>query len=168
MRVAASRIAHALEVVPDYREVTGACDWVTPPAVAGYMQESEMFAELGYYLAQHPEAREKLTGLTPAKQLVEIGKIESTLQPFSTAKVEKVTNGVKPSPSSNGAEPSHAEPTASDTGIAPSKPRAAAPIKPLTSGSAVVEKPESEMDGREALAKWQRSRGVNLNRRSRH
>jgi hypothetical protein len=168
---AKERIAKALELVPDFAEVTEAVDTEVPPYIAGYMQESELFAELGYHFAKHPDELARLAKLTPARALVEVGKIESRLQPFSAAAdgsaTEKETKG-------NGATPSPKPST--ETGPAggtsperPSKPRAAAPIKPLSSGSAVqVEKPESEMSAKEALAAWSQKRHVNLTRRQRH
>jgi hypothetical protein len=159
------RIAKALELVPDFAEVTEAVDTEVPPYIAGYMQESELFAELGYHFAKHPDELARLAKLTPARALVEVGKIESRLQPFSAAAdgaaTEKETKG-------NGATPSP-KPSTETAVPPPSKPRAAAPIKPLSSGSAVqVEKPESEMSAKEALAAWSQKRHVNLTRRQRH
>ena len=160
LRNASARVAKAIELVPDFQEVTEAVDWPTPPAVAGYMQESEMFAELGYYLAQHSEARQKLDSLRPAAQLVEIGKIESTLKPFATdAKVNG--NGTEKPTATNGDQPSQ-------TGTTPSRSRAPV-ITPLSAGSgAQVEKDEAEMTPQEALAAWQKRKHRNLTRRQRH
>jgi hypothetical protein len=166
LSAAQARIAHALEVVPDFKEVTEAVDWPTPPVVAGYMQESEMFAEIGYYLAKNPEARAKLDSLSPARQLVEIGKIESKLQPFASqakanghdsdksSKVEETSTALKPSP---------------ETGVSPSTRASAPVIRPLSSqGASQVEKPESEMSAKEALMAYQKRKHVNLTRRQRH
>ena len=153
---AKTRIAHAIEVVPDFVEVTEAVDWPTPPAIAGYMQESEMFAELGYYLAQHAQERSRLEKLSPARQLVEIGKIESRLSPFAQAKA----NGGSP-PSSDGVSPS-------TTATEPSKPRAAV-ITPLSTRSAAqVERSEKDMTAKEALAAFQKRNKINLTKRQRH
>jgi hypothetical protein len=165
LATAKSRMAKALELVPDYVEVTENIDWPTPPAIANYMQESEMFAELGYYLAQHAEVREKLESLHWTRQLVEIGKIESKLQPFAASLSPKVTNGKdekSDTESPNGVTPSP------ETGENPS-PRSAPVIRPLSqSGASQVDKPESEMDAKEALRAWQKKKHVNLTRRSRH
>jgi hypothetical protein len=164
---ASRRIAHALEVVPDFKEVTEAVDWPTPPAIANYMQESPLFAEIGYYLAQHPEARALLDSLHWTRQLVEIGKIESKLQPFAAknaAKVDDVKSNGSTEPSTNGAKPSTEE-----TGESPSPRQSAPVIRPLsTGGAAQVEKPEAEMTAKEALAAWQKKHAVNLTRRARH
>jgi hypothetical protein len=165
MADAKARIDKAKELVPDFEEVTGAIETVVPPVIAGYMQESEMFAELGYHFAKHPEVLERLTRMPPAKALVEVGKIESTLQPFAPAddgtQATKATNGSAPSKPSTE--------TGKSTETAPSKPRAAAPIRPLPSGSGTqVEKPAHQRTYAEERAAFQKRHGVNLGRRQRH
>lgn len=166
LQQAKERISKAIELVPDFTEVTEAADGRVPDHIAGYMQESEMFAELGYHLAKHPEELQRISSLRPDKALVEIGKIESRLTPFAELHSGSPKDaGEKPEVElkSNGAQPSP------ETVEKPSKPRAAAPIKPLSSSSAVqVEKPEAEMDAKEALAAWQKRKHVNLTRRQRH
>lgn len=168
MANAQASVARALELVPDYEEKTAAADYIVPGQVAGLMQESPLFAELGYHFAEHPEELARLAITPPERLKVEFRKIESTVQPFAatpkaTAKVENGQDA-SPTPSQNGAKPS------TETVVTPpSKPRAAAPITPLSSGSAVqVEKPEREMTAQEAMADWQRKRQVNLTRRQRH
>jgi chemotaxis protein histidine kinase CheA len=167
---AAARIERAIELVPDFKEVTESVDLMVPPHIGNYMQRSEMFAELGYHFAIHPDVLEKLTEFTanlrPGSQafvngitdsLVELGRIKSTLQPF--APVAKVKSDLK-----NGVEPS------TETGSAPSKPRIQAPIiRPLNGGSAAqVEKDEGEMKSSEVITSWQKKHGVQLTARKRH
>lgn len=175
---ASARIERAIELVPDFKEVTEAMDMAVPPHIAGYMQKSDMFAELGYHFAKHPAALEKLTeftaGTRPGTQkfvdgitrsLVELGKIESKLQPFSKEKVSNGEGEHTEEPSrKNGAEPS------TQTGSGPSKPRVQAPIiRPLNAGSgAQVGKDEAEMNSAEVAAAWQRKHGRNLMARKRH
>lgn len=150
---ARERIAKAMELVPDFQEVTESVDLPVPPHIAGYMQESDLFAELGYFFAKNPKELERLGGLSPARSLVEIGKIESKLSPFGSS--EPKADGVPPS---------------TDTGDSPSRPRVHAPvIRPLSTRGAIAEsKPDSEMTPREAVAAFQRRTGANLTRRSRH
>ena len=158
LEAASQRIARALELVPDFKEKTESADYIVPPQVAGLMQRSELFAELGYHFADHPEDLGRLAVLPPEKLKVEFRKIESKIQPFgSTPKVENApaasTNGVKPS--TNGS-------------TEPSKPRAPV-ITPLNTGSAVqVEKDEREMTAQEALEAFQKRSGRNFSRRQRH
>ncbi len=158
---AKARIAKALELVPDFAEVTAGADVVVPPAVAGYMQESEMFAELGYHLAKHPELVVSLAKLKPALQLVQIGKIESTLKPFSK---EKPNDGATPSK-----VVTEAVQASETTGTAPSKARNTAPvIKPLSTIGSAVEKDPEDMNIRETISAWQKRNNANLAMRKRH
>lgn len=158
---AKAKIERAIELVPDFKDVTDAVDMVVPPYIAGYMQESDMFAELGYHFAKHPDVLEGLAKMNPARALVEVGKIESTLTPFAPkAKAEDApaasqTNGDKPS---------------TETGSAPSKPRVQAPIiRPLNTGSAPqVGKAEEDMNPSQVITAWQRKNRVNLTGRKRH
>ena len=154
---AIARMDRAMELVPDYREVTGAIDWPVPPAIAGYMQESELIAELGYYLAHHPQDRARLDSLSPGRQLVEIGKIESKLSPFASAKDVK-------------AEIDDTAPEPSTTVATPSKPRVQAPIiRPLNTGSsAQVQRAEEDKTPSQIIADYQRKHGVKLTARKRH
>lgn len=160
MDEARGRIAKAIELVPDYAEVTGAVDLEVPVHIAGYMQESEMFAELGYFFAQHPDELERISKLRPDRSLVALGKIESTLQPFAARsetepKVEP--NGDSPKPS-----------TAAD-GI-PSRPRVSVPvIQPLTArGAPEVQPNESTLNGRQSVNAFEKRTGAALSRRQRH
>ena len=157
--LAAERITKARELVPDFDEVVSEVDTPVPPYIAGYMQESEMFAELGYHFAKHPEELKRVASLNPARALVEVGKIESRLTPFSVgdgtkAEKETKTNGDKPKPST-------------ETGSVPSKPRA--PITPLSSASAVqVEKSPHERTYEEEKAAWAKRNKANFDKRQRH
>jgi hypothetical protein len=181
---ARANIERAIELVPDFKEVTEAVDVEVPPHLAGYLQGSEMFAELGYHFAKHPEVLAKLTEFTAharpgtpqffkgiTRSLVELGKIESTLSPFSR---EKVKNGEgegteAPSSTQNG-EALNGEAPRSSTGSAPSKPRIQAPIiRPLNAGSAAqVDRDEADMTGSQVITAWQRKHGVKLTARKRH
>ena len=167
LAAASARIAKAIELVPDFEDVTASVDVEVPPHVAGYMQESEMFAELGYFLAKNPDVIVALQKMSPAKQLVEIGKIESKILPFAQA--AKSNDGATPSTTKqNGKQPPQAAPR--DTGEAPSTARKAAPvITPIsTNGSGSVEQNPETMSVRDHIAAFAKTKGVNLTRRQRH
>jgi hypothetical protein len=162
---ARERLAKAAELVPDFKEVTESADIIIPNAVVGYMQRSEMFAELGYYLGKNPDIAQKLGKLQPDEQLVTIGKIESKLLPFSA----KENNGSKPS--TDDGKQVTAKPSNDDTGFSPSnKARSAAPvIKPLNSSDgAQVEIDVRDMDTRAMINDWQKRNKANFNARKRH
>jgi hypothetical protein len=172
LETARGRIAKAIELVPDYAEVTGAVDAEVPPVVAGYMQKSEMFAELGYHLAKHPELLTKIAKLPPDEQLVTIGKIESTLKPFEAKKpASKDEDGATPSSkaSTNGTR-REAAPSEDETGIVPGRARDTAPvIRPLNgSGASPAEVAPQDMNIRETIRDYERRNHANLALRKRH
>lgn len=161
---AESRLEKAKEIVSDFQEVIEAAPEINiADSTLGYMQESELFPEIAYHLAKNTEVYEKLSKMSPQRQLVEIGKIESTLKPFSE-KSEKAA------PESKGA---NAE-KASQNGTTPSINAKASkarpePIKPLeTGGASQVEKPASERTLEEEKAYWAKKHGVNFRARRRH
>ena len=167
IKTAHAQIAHAREVVEDFDDVVGAADMVVPPHVAVCMQESDMFAELGYHFSKHPEALERLAKLSPPRAAVEIGKIESKLQPFPTAKAGKTSNGTQPNANDNGeskAETPEAKPSL--TASAPSK-RPAPVITPLPVGTSVQTEgaPRTQKEHVEAFGKREK---VDLYQRKRH
>jgi hypothetical protein len=169
LQTASERIAKAIDLVPDFKEITQNADVEVPPAIAGYMQKSEMFAELGYHLAKNPELVVSLAKLPPDEQLVKIGKIEGTLQPFSKAATaaEKTQDGATPSNGKNGSTQAKA---ASETNVTTtSKARNTAPvIQPLSTNGATVEKDPEDMDIREMISDFTKRNGVNLTLRKRH
>lgn len=163
IEAAKGRIAKAMELVPDYAEVTGSSDHEVPVVIAGYMQKSEMFAELGYHLAKNPDLLVSLAKLPPDEQLVKIGKIESTLKPFGS----KEPDGDKPSETKPNGQ---AKPAPSDdTGTALSKARSTAPvITPLNGSGSAYEKDPKDVNVREAISEFAKRNQVNFNLRKRH
>jgi hypothetical protein len=172
---AKARIAKAIELVPDFVEMTSKIEEIIPPAVAGYMQESEMLAEIGYFLAKNPEvikALQKIGGKFDQKtgkyeradkQLVEIGKIEGKLTPFAPVAKD---NAPAASSKVNGKQPPAAP---RETGETLSTARRAAPvITPISTSSGSVEQDPTTMNVREMISDFAKRKGVNLTRRQRH
>lgn len=165
---AESRIKRAAEIVSDFREVVGSVDTEVPPAIAGYMQKSEMFAEIAYHLAKNPDVLVSLAKLAPDEQLVKIGRIESTLSPFEPQSGSG--NGKEPGNAESDGKPSKAAPS-ENTGIDLSKPRgkAAPVITPLdATGSGGISKDSKDMNVREAIEEYAKRNRVNLGMRKRH
>lgn len=159
---AKARISAAIELVPDFEDVISASDINIPPHIAGYMQESEMFAELGYFLANNPSVVDSIAKMSPTRQLVEIGKIESKLVPFAP---EKASN-TNATPASSNGKPAKApsDPTAEMQSPA----RKSAPvITPVTVNGTGSSEPTLE-SVRDHIADFQRRKGANLARRQRH
>ena len=78
-----ARVEKAKTEIPDYVEVIQNADerLIIPGHVAGALIESELGPQLGYYLCKPENEAEakKLFALTPAKALLELGKIEVKL-----------------------------------------------------------------------------------------
>lgn len=181
IEAAKSQIARAIELVPDYAEITDAAETIVPLHIGQYMQLSDKFAELGYYFAKNPDELVKLSSM-PAKNFADVmrvgialDKISSKLTSFSESKPDgsqSKANGSKShetESATGSASPSTK--TESDSSVAdPSKPRESAPvIRPLNAGSAnQVEKSPSERSTREEIAAWQRQKQANLGVRKRH
>lgn len=162
LATARSRIAKAIELVPDYQEVVGSVDLTVPNHIAGYMQESEMFAELGYFFAQHPDELDRISRLKPGASLVALGKIESKLEPFGPAASKTPQSKVEPN---GGSE----KPSTAADGI-PSRPRVSVPVvQPLVArGAPEVESESGEINGRKAVTSFEKRTGHTLTRRQRH
>ena len=162
----AAQLEKAAALVPDFEQVTSApLNW--PGPIAQYMRDSEMFAELGYHFAKNPAELAKIAALPPMKQLVAVGKIESTLQPFaSRSPASEAKAGDKPiETDGKGAKPV----PSTDTGFSPSKARSDAPvITPLNGDGRAVEPDPSSMTTREMIQDFQKSKGINFSIRKRH
>ena len=170
-----ARIAAARTFVPDFDEVVNAADVNVPGHIAMYMQESDLFAELGYHFAQHGDDLKKISNM-PSRTVtdlqrigVALAKIEGTLKPFgkTTPVVKSKTNGYTPNDDDDDDDGA----TPSNTGTLPSlKTRASAPIiQPLSSGSDTqVQKRESSMSYDEARANWEKRNRRAFDHRKRH
>ena len=156
-----SQIERASDLVPDWKEVTASADVDVPRAVSEYMQESELFAELGYHFAKNPDVLDKLGRFSVNKQLVELGKIEAKLTAFGTK---------EPKTSAQRAANDSDESSSLDTGFSPSKARRDAPvITPLNSAEGQQMEPDArDMNLRETIQTWQKANKLNLRLRKRH
>lgn len=105
--------------IEDYDEIVGKADM----PIKGYLQEalieSEYGPHLAVHLAKHPKELERLNKLTPASALRELGKLETKFEKKAET-VESTTTTAKPA--------------------SPPVSRAPAPIDPLRSASAPVDK----------------------------
>jgi hypothetical protein len=170
IETASERIRTAIKLVPDFKEVVNNprkdADRI-PPDIATYLEESEMVAEITYYLAKNPDVVIALHKMNPRAQLVKIGKIESMLSPFGQTTAQHDT---KSSTASSDGKAAKAAPS-KDTDIDLSKPRSkpAPVITPLdTNGSAGNPKDSKDMNIQEAIEDYSKRNRTNLNARKRH
>jgi hypothetical protein len=159
---AQAAVERAKELVPDWAETIEAANVDVPPHIQFAMLESDKFAELGLHFAKNPDDMARLAKLTPGRALVELGKIEDKIEPFSKPKASEKAA------SSDGIQPSSSTGTSRET-PAPRQSRESAPIVPLNAGSASQVEPDPRTrtyaEEREA---WQKRTGVNLQARKRH
>lgn len=88
------RIEVAKVDIPDFVEVIEAKDRLRPEIplhVQAAIIESELGPQLAYHLAKHPDDEKRIFALTPAKALLELGKIEQTYMKAATPKANGVT-----------------------------------------------------------------------------
>lgn len=171
LATATKRINDAIKLVPDFAEVVNEGSDKSPnlsPAISTYMEESEMVAELTYYLAQNPEVLVSLLKLSPHSQLVKIGKIESTLSPFEARK-EPPHDDKSSDATPNGKTPKVDPSTPTDIDLSKPRSKPAPVFTPLEgSGSAGASKDFKDMDVREAIEDYAKRNRTNLNARKRH
>lgn len=98
-----SREARAAEALPDYEEkvILGAQrkEWACSPVAADAIKMSEKGPELAYHLASNPAEAARIYRLSPALQLMELGKIEANL---SQPKAKTATTAPTPAPQVRG------------------------------------------------------------------
>lgn len=135
----ATRQTEFSKVTLDYEEVIGDSELNIPNAGMQYLVESEMGPQLAYHLAKKPDVAERLSRLSPARVIAELGKLEARLE---DAKTVAKPNGDKP----NG--------EAADTTQTPRQvSRAPAPIQPLSGDAATpVNKDPAQMSFQELRA----------------
>ncbi len=164
-RKAVERLTRARETVPDFAETVEHAAIPVPQHIGGYLLESELLPELGYYFAKHPDELARLSRMSVSQSLVALGKIEAIIKPFEAPPAPPKADGKKPS--SNGGEPPSTETGANPS--APSRPRAAAPITPLNAPSAPQsDTPLNPKNVREEITRWNHERQGDILRRKRH
>jgi len=78
--------AKARQKYADYDEVTQAEEFNPTPAMARAMLESDLKAEIAYYLASNPEEQERISKLSPLRQAAEVIKLEDKISAKPPAK----------------------------------------------------------------------------------
>lgn len=164
---ATARVERAKELSPEFAAVADEkLPGNLPGHIAAAMQLSEMLPELWLHFHQNPKDIERLAGMLPARAILELGRIESKLQPFASSQETKAQNGSKPSVEKTDVK---SEPPTGSASKPEPRPRAPAPITPLSPASASqVEKAPQERTLKEDMAAWQKEHGTQLRRRKRN
>jgi len=87
------RVDAAKADLEDFEEVIsrGARDRQIPVHIERAIRESEYGPHLAYHLAKNPDDESRIFGMTPAKALLELGKIQDTYERKATVKVTSTT-----------------------------------------------------------------------------
>lgn len=93
-----SRVREFEKVRPDFQEVLASTELQISQPVTELILESEVGPAVVLYLAENEDETERINGLSPARQLAEIGKIEAKLASKATTKVEKKVVSKAPTP----------------------------------------------------------------------
>lgn len=129
----AQRCSEFEKTTPDYEEVVGESELIIHNAGMQYIVESEMGPQLAYHLAKNPDVVERLSKLSPARVIAELGKLEVRLE--DAAKSKEAPKG-DPAPQATR-----------------QVSRAPAPIQPLNGDAATpVHKDPSQMSFQELRA----------------
>ena len=98
-----SRVSRASETMPDFEEkvILGAQReaWACTPEMATALRASDKGPEIAYHLASDPAEASRIARLSPALQLMELGKLEAKL---TQPKQRTVTNAPEPAPQARG------------------------------------------------------------------
>jgi hypothetical protein len=90
------QVEDARKVHADFDEVINSYDGELTPHMQAALLDSEMGAEVSYYLAKHPEEAEKLEGMGLIQINKAIAKIEAKLEMKSQKSVVKTSNSPPP------------------------------------------------------------------------
>lgn len=66
----------AAEKYADFEDVVSESDAPVTPSMSQAIVESDLGADIAYYLAQHPDEAKAIAKLSPIRQIAEIGKLE--------------------------------------------------------------------------------------------
>lgn len=93
-----SRVKEFEKTRPDFQEVLASTDLQISQPVTELILDSEVGPAVVLYLAENEDETERINGLSPARQLAEIGKIEAKLSSKTPTKVEKKVVSKAPTP----------------------------------------------------------------------
>lgn len=84
------------ELYPDFEQVVSQEDLSITPVMADAILLSDKGHELWYHLGKNPEEADRIAGLPPAKQLMELGRLEVTLSGKKPSSAPKPTTTINP------------------------------------------------------------------------
>jgi len=90
----------------DFDDVVYSTDAPVTPVMARALIESDLGADVMYYLGNHPEEAERISKLTQVRQLTEIGKLELKInEPIKPSAAPEPIKPVKPNAANDNPDP---------------------------------------------------------------
>lgn len=88
--------AAAADKYPDFEEVVSESDAPVTPSMSQAIVESDVGADIAYYLAQHPDEAKAIANLSPIRQIAAIGRLEEKVIKPPTRKTTEAPPPIKP------------------------------------------------------------------------
>lgn len=101
----------AAEKYADFDEVVSESDAPVTPSMSQAIVESDLGADIAYYLAQHPDEAKAIAQLSPIRQIAAIGKLEAVVSAVPAKKVTEAPAPITPTGSKAKAEKDPAQMT---------------------------------------------------------
>lgn len=101
----------AAEKYADFDEVVSESDAPVTPSMSQAIVESDLGADIAYYLAQHPDDAKAIAQLSPIRQIAAIGKLEAVVSAVPAKKVTEAPAPITPTGSKAKAEKDPAQMT---------------------------------------------------------
>jgi len=103
------RVQKAISKYEDYEQIAHGNHWTPTPDMRDAILESEMGPDLAYYLGNNPDEAIRISGLSPAAQNRELGKLEVKLSHPPKPQPTKAPAPIEPSGSKAKAQKSPAD-----------------------------------------------------------
>lgn len=88
--------AAAADKYPDFEEVVSESDAPVTPSMSQAIVESDVGADIAYYLAQHPDEAKAIANLSPIRQIAAIGRLEEKVIKPPPRKTTEAPPPIKP------------------------------------------------------------------------
>lgn len=88
--------AIAADKYPDFEEVVSESDAPVTQAMSQAIVESDVGADIAYYLAQHPDEAKAIATLSPVRQIAAIGRLEDKVSKPAPRKTTEAPPPIKP------------------------------------------------------------------------
>ena len=109
------KLDDARDRIDNFDEVLDTCEVQFPPPMVQSMMESDIGADLAFYLANHQDKARTIAKLSPTRQIIEMGKLETAVQAeIDKPKPKPVSKAPPPVEPNKGGKVTDDEPSSKD------------------------------------------------------